>query len=355
MAEIFFYPFSCAHVLKPTVDGVERGLCLAGRRPMVSSLTAEEVRALGRQSPGILRQTPRYSKFGVCVCARRGQLERCFVPRRVPSSSIESLEAATSFSREIDQQYGVQELQASGRGQKVTVGGVTLAAQLEPGPSTPERLGWREIGPRGSRVGALLATEGTRGHIFLPAWGECGRCCGAPTNCGKEHTGLGPLETRGLISFQSPLRYDTFDSLSLSIPAAVWVSGGSPGLAGCCKVGGAGAKRVARGDALQCSMLACLPPAPQGRPLTLDHCLHHFVSSESVKDVVCDNCTQVWLPFGCLWGCVLRMTFPSPSGLRSSTGLGPLWPRCAGHLFAAAKHSGPGSPISCAPHPKGVL
>ncbi|XP_066466016.1 ubiquitin carboxyl-terminal hydrolase 30 [Tiliqua scincoides] len=51
---------------------------------------------------------------------------------------------------------------------------------------------------------------------------------------------------------QSPLRYDTFDSLSLSIPATVW-----------------------------------------GHPLTLDHCLHHFISSESVKDVVCDNCTQI--------------------------------------------------------------
>ncbi|NWU95474.1 UBP30 hydrolase, partial [Upupa epops] len=51
---------------------------------------------------------------------------------------------------------------------------------------------------------------------------------------------------------QSPVRYDTFDSLSLSIPAALW-----------------------------------------GRPMTLDHCLHHFISSESVKDVVCDNCTKI--------------------------------------------------------------
>ncbi|XP_042298030.1 ubiquitin carboxyl-terminal hydrolase 30 isoform X3 [Sceloporus undulatus] len=50
----------------------------------------------------------------------------------------------------------------------------------------------------------------------------------------------------------SPLRYDTFDSLSLSIPAAMW-----------------------------------------GHPLTLDHCLHHFISSESVKNVVCDNCTKI--------------------------------------------------------------
>ncbi|KAJ1092925.1 hypothetical protein NDU88_006035 [Pleurodeles waltl] len=51
---------------------------------------------------------------------------------------------------------------------------------------------------------------------------------------------------------QSPVRYDTFDSLSLSIPGAAW-----------------------------------------GRPLTLDHCLQHFISSESVKDVVCENCTKI--------------------------------------------------------------
>ncbi|XP_062038564.1 ubiquitin carboxyl-terminal hydrolase 30 isoform X2 [Lepus europaeus] len=51
---------------------------------------------------------------------------------------------------------------------------------------------------------------------------------------------------------QSPVRFDTFDSLSLSIPAATW-----------------------------------------GHPLTLDHCLHHFISSESVRDVVCDNCTRL--------------------------------------------------------------
>ncbi|KAM9056246.1 ubiquitin carboxyl-terminal hydrolase 30 isoform 7-T7 [Megaptera novaeangliae] len=31
----------------------------------------------------------------------------------------------------------------------------------------------------------------------------------------------------------------------------------------------------------------------QGHPLTLDHCLHHFISSESVRDVVCDNCTKI--------------------------------------------------------------
>ncbi|KAJ6656666.1 hypothetical protein lerEdw1_003553 [Lerista edwardsae] len=91
---------------------------------------------------------------------------------------------------------------------------------------------------------------------------------------------------------QSPLRYDTFDSLSLSIPATGWVSGRSPGLAGGCEGGGAGAERVVRRDALRRPVLASLPPA-QGRPLTLDLCLHHFISSESVRDVVCDNCTQM--------------------------------------------------------------
>ncbi|KFQ28312.1 Ubiquitin carboxyl-terminal hydrolase 30, partial [Merops nubicus] len=33
--------------------------------------------------------------------------------------------------------------------------------------------------------------------------------------------------------------------------------------------------------------------AQTGHPMTLDHCLHHFISSESVKDVVCDNCTKI--------------------------------------------------------------
>ncbi|KAG8596765.1 hypothetical protein GDO81_002048 [Engystomops pustulosus] len=51
---------------------------------------------------------------------------------------------------------------------------------------------------------------------------------------------------------QSPMRYDTFDSLSLSIPSASW-----------------------------------------GRAMTLDNCLQHFISSESVKDVVCENCTKL--------------------------------------------------------------
>ncbi|XP_075070342.1 ubiquitin carboxyl-terminal hydrolase 30 [Mixophyes fleayi] len=51
---------------------------------------------------------------------------------------------------------------------------------------------------------------------------------------------------------QSSMRYDTFDSLSLSIPSATW-----------------------------------------GCTITLDHCLQHFISTESVKDVVCENCTKV--------------------------------------------------------------
>ncbi|XP_044131284.1 ubiquitin carboxyl-terminal hydrolase 30 isoform X2 [Bufo gargarizans] len=51
---------------------------------------------------------------------------------------------------------------------------------------------------------------------------------------------------------QSPMRYDTFDSLSLSIPSASW-----------------------------------------GRAITLNNCLQHFFSTESVKDVVCENCTKI--------------------------------------------------------------
>ncbi|KAL4636133.1 ubiquitin carboxyl-terminal hydrolase 30 isoform X1 [Arapaima gigas] len=51
---------------------------------------------------------------------------------------------------------------------------------------------------------------------------------------------------------QSPVRYDSFDSLSLSIP-----------------------------------------PAPWGRPVTLDHCLQHFISSETIKEVECENCTKI--------------------------------------------------------------
>ncbi|KAL0979333.1 hypothetical protein UPYG_G00183750 [Umbra pygmaea] len=50
----------------------------------------------------------------------------------------------------------------------------------------------------------------------------------------------------------SPVRYDSFDSLSLSIPSSQW-----------------------------------------GRPVSLDHCLQHFISSETIKEVVCDNCTKL--------------------------------------------------------------
>ncbi|KAK2845823.1 hypothetical protein Q7C36_010677 [Tachysurus vachellii] len=50
---------------------------------------------------------------------------------------------------------------------------------------------------------------------------------------------------------QSPVRYDSFDSLSLSIPAVQW-----------------------------------------GRLVTLDHCLQHFISSETIKEVECENCTK---------------------------------------------------------------
>uniref|UniRef100_A0A3B4B3N0 Ubiquitin carboxyl-terminal hydrolase n=1 Tax=Periophthalmus magnuspinnatus TaxID=409849 RepID=A0A3B4B3N0_9GOBI len=49
----------------------------------------------------------------------------------------------------------------------------------------------------------------------------------------------------------SPVRYDSFDSLSLSIPLPQW-----------------------------------------GRPLSLDQCLQHFISSETIKEVECENCTK---------------------------------------------------------------
>ncbi|XP_067083722.1 ubiquitin carboxyl-terminal hydrolase 30 isoform X1 [Osmerus mordax] len=51
---------------------------------------------------------------------------------------------------------------------------------------------------------------------------------------------------------QSPVRYDSFDSLSLSIPSPHW-----------------------------------------GRPVSLDHCLQHFISSETIKEVECENCTKL--------------------------------------------------------------
>ncbi|CAL9708352.1 unnamed protein product [Knipowitschia caucasica] len=51
---------------------------------------------------------------------------------------------------------------------------------------------------------------------------------------------------------QSPVRYDSFDSLSLSIPLPQW-----------------------------------------GRPVSLDQCLQHFISSETIKEVECENCTKL--------------------------------------------------------------
>nr|XP_046243325.1 ubiquitin carboxyl-terminal hydrolase 30 isoform X1 [Scatophagus argus] len=51
---------------------------------------------------------------------------------------------------------------------------------------------------------------------------------------------------------QSPVRYDSFESLSLSIPLPQW-----------------------------------------GRPMSLDQCLQHFISSETIKEVECENCTKL--------------------------------------------------------------
>ncbi|KAI4820647.1 hypothetical protein KUCAC02_028618 [Chaenocephalus aceratus] len=51
---------------------------------------------------------------------------------------------------------------------------------------------------------------------------------------------------------QSPVRYDSFESLSLSIPLPQW-----------------------------------------GRPVSLDQCLQHFISSETIKEVDCENCTKL--------------------------------------------------------------
>ncbi|KAM9391372.1 ubiquitin carboxyl-terminal hydrolase 30 isoform 2-T2 [Pholidichthys leucotaenia] len=50
---------------------------------------------------------------------------------------------------------------------------------------------------------------------------------------------------------QSPVRYDSFESLSLSIPLPQW-----------------------------------------GRPISLDQCLQHFISSETIREVECENCTK---------------------------------------------------------------
>ncbi|XP_028559688.2 ubiquitin carboxyl-terminal hydrolase 30 isoform X2 [Podarcis muralis] len=41
------------------------------------------------------------------------------------------------------------------------------------------------------------------------------------------------------------------------------------------------------------SNMVCKHCKHQGHPLTLDQCLHHFISTESVKDVLCDNCTKI--------------------------------------------------------------
>ncbi|XP_077377617.1 ubiquitin carboxyl-terminal hydrolase 30 isoform X2 [Festucalex cinctus] len=51
---------------------------------------------------------------------------------------------------------------------------------------------------------------------------------------------------------QSPVRYDSFESLSLSIPLPQW-----------------------------------------GQPVSLDQCLQHFISSETIKEVECENCTKL--------------------------------------------------------------
>lgn len=95
------------------------------------------------------------------------------------------------------------------------------------------------------------------GRVHTP---EPSSCCWLMLSCTGLHCGslISEYEASHLsldflqYLFQSPVRFDTFDSLSLSIPAATW-----------------------------------------GHPLTLDHCLHHFISSESVRDVVCDNCTKI--------------------------------------------------------------
>ena len=31
----------------------------------------------------------------------------------------------------------------------------------------------------------------------------------------------------------------------------------------------------------------------QGRPLSLDQCLQYFISSETIREVECENCTKV--------------------------------------------------------------
>ncbi|MGH0185810.1 UNVERIFIED_CONTAM: hypothetical protein FKN15_018911 [Acipenser sinensis] len=65
---------------------------------------------------------------------------------------------------------------------------------------------------------------------------------------------------------QSPVRYDSFDSLSLTIPTTTW--------------------------ACICRTVLTVS-LTHGRPVTLDHCLQHFISSETIKDVECENCTKI--------------------------------------------------------------
>ncbi|ETE71617.1 Ubiquitin carboxyl-terminal hydrolase 30, partial [Ophiophagus hannah] len=104
-----------------------------------------------------------------------------------------------------------------------------------------------------NRVGSLITQQIVANEFYF-----VGPLYPVPNRWKRQHPFNGRLTSHMVCKHckqQSPLRYDTFDSLSLSIPATVW-----------------------------------------GHPLTLDHCLRHFISSESVKDVVCDNCTKVGLP-----------------------------------------------------------
>lgn len=59
-----------------------------------------------------------------------------------------------------------------------------------------------------------------------------------------------------------------------------------------------------------CSVcLDLISVCPQGRPISLDQCLQHFISSETIKEVECENCTKVHsLQYLCLakfWSFVL--------------------------------------------------
>lgn len=85
---------------------------------------------------------------------------------------------------------------------------------------------------------------------------------------------------------QSPVRYDSFESLSLSIPLPQWVSQTK--------------KKPTRKTYVikSCfhiwTRLVMLKFAfLQGRAMSLDQCLQHFISSETIKEVECENCTKV--------------------------------------------------------------